>query len=70
MSGSVPFGPIVNKDGTPTEAFRRFLQQLSEATGGPAYEIKLVRVSDTVVHVRLKGADGTTRESAADITLS
>ena len=68
MSGAVPQGPLVDSEGRPTEPFRRLLQALTEATGYP-YDIQVKRVSDTAVKIRLKGADGTWRESA-DITLS
>jgi hypothetical protein len=70
MSGPVPYGAIVDpKTGVPTPEFAIFLDLLSEATGGAAYHIIVKRISDTVVHVRMKGADGVWRESA-DITLS
>jgi hypothetical protein len=63
VSGSVPIGPIVDKDGAPTEAMRQLLQALCDSTGYP-FEFRLKRISDTSIKVRLKGADGVWRESA------
>ena len=66
----LPTGPLVDpKTGEPTSAGKVFLQRLANAQGGPAYEIALVRISDTVVRIRMVGADGETRWSP-DITLS
>jgi hypothetical protein len=68
MSGAVPRGAHVDAKGNPTEARRAFDQSVYEATGGP-YEIRLERVDDTNVRIRMKGADGTWRASS-NITLS
>jgi hypothetical protein len=60
----LPLGPWMNPDGTPTDAFRTFCQALSTAQGGPAYEIIIRRVDDETIKFRMRGADGTWRESA------
>jgi len=62
MSGPVPSEQM-------SEPMRRYLQGLTEATGGPAFTIQLKRVSDTVVRIRMLGADNVWRESA-DIPLA
>lgn len=69
MSGRVPFGPLVDKDGKPTDAFRLFLQGLSDASGGAAFSIQTERLSDTEIRFRMRGADGVVRVSTP-ITLS
>lgn len=61
MSKPIPREPM-------SEGMRQFLQDTTESLGYP-YEIKLVRVSDTAVIIRMKGADGVWRDSS-NITLT
>jgi hypothetical protein len=69
MSAPNPTGPIVDPTtGAPTRAMSAWMQDQTDATGGAAWTIRLKRLSDTTVEVRLLGSDKVWRSNT--LTLS
>lgn len=62
MSKTVPLA-VIDKE------HRDTIQRLIECTGGPAWDIRLVRVDDTHIRFEMVGSDGQKRVSS-NITLS
>lgn len=59
---ALPAGPIVDpQTGEATPAMRAWMLAVTQAMGGPAYDIRQERVNDTTIRRRMKGSDGVIR---------